>query len=760
MFDFVYKILRRRWLVPVLLAALSALLVVACGNKNSLEYSQSNRQGLPQSALHQSVKPTISPAINLAINLPINSQGHYFTDFNMTTSERTLLAINSTDADFPVTRDPLKWPFSADSIWNMPIGSNARYVDARLERAQQTSVDVDYFYVLDGNDPLQPVFAPGNWGPGRASGTDYRNIALPIPDDLLVPDATDDETPNNAAAFLLPDGRTLVQLNPLTRDRIGGPISGWRAATEDIYETGIRGGHGGSGLSSIGGTVRLGELTGDEPIRHALKVNLEARKYLSYANGPEGGAGFRWPATRADSYANEERYGGQVSELTMGALLALPSWTTPESLGLKTAAGFKLFYAFQDYGAYVADDTNWDTHAIAVEQGVSEEFEASYGYDFESTEGDFYDDYMALFSELHVVANNGPDNIGGGGTPRAPLAPDFVTAVAANAFSDDAFSDDAQINTANTNAFETNTRAGDIPFKQDLELTSTNQDTLIGGEGRDILEGDDEDNVLDGAGGNDYLDGEAGDDRLIGGEGNDYLFGKKEHDTLQGGGGKDYLDGGEGNDILDGGWGDDFLSGWNGNDRISGGFDYDTLVESGNEGFVLTNNSLEGRGSDTLDSIERVFLSDGEGDNTLDASGFDAGLVRLDGGDGDDILLGGLKNDTLISSAGRDRLTGNGDRDIFQLTGRTQLIFSDRYSPKGLSEYALITDFNPGEDRIELTGSAGRYLLGASPINGISGTAIYADTNSNSSLGGEDELVAIVQGPETLTLTGDYFNYF
>src|SRR5882762_3329558 len=29
-------------------------------------------------------------------------------------------------------RDPLKWPFASTSIWNMPIGSNARYEDANI----------------------------------------------------------------------------------------------------------------------------------------------------------------------------------------------------------------------------------------------------------------------------------------------------------------------------------------------------------------------------------------------------------------------------------------------------------------------------------------------------------------------------------------------------------------------------------------------------------------------------------------------------
>src|SRR5437899_1963215 len=29
-------------------------------------------------------------------------------------------------------RDPLKWPFASTSIWNMPIGSDAQYEDARI----------------------------------------------------------------------------------------------------------------------------------------------------------------------------------------------------------------------------------------------------------------------------------------------------------------------------------------------------------------------------------------------------------------------------------------------------------------------------------------------------------------------------------------------------------------------------------------------------------------------------------------------------
>jgi hypothetical protein len=60
---------------------------------------------------------------------------------------------------------------------------------------------------------------------------------------------------------------------------------------------------------------------------------------------------------------------------------------------------------------------------MAVEKGVIEQFRNSFGYDFQGTNGMFYDDYMKLFKALAIVDNNKPSSVGGGGNPRAPLAP-------------------------------------------------------------------------------------------------------------------------------------------------------------------------------------------------------------------------------------------------------------------------------------------------------------------------------------------------
>ncbi|WP_439566119.1 hypothetical protein [Gloeocapsopsis crepidinum] len=333
---------------------------------------------------------------------------------NSGTSDNTILATNK----LRPTRDKWLWPFASTSPWNMPIGSNARYVPANIQKAEWAVADVEYFYKIQANDPLRSVYVPGAWGSGRCTGTISQG-KLPVPDNLIVPDAGKYSTPNNPAAFLLPDGKTLVQLNPLTRCTAGGNVYGWRTEDVSIYGDGLRGGRGGSGLSSIGGSIRLGELTGTKPIRHALKINLWANKYLHYSSSNPG---YRWPADRADGYA-AEHYKGTNPKLVMGTLLAIPQNVTKASLGLQTAAGRKLFHALQNYGVYVVDDSAGDADYLSVENGVLEEFRATYSYDFGGTSGIFYNDLMKLFRALHIVENNGPNSVGGGGTPRVRMAP-------------------------------------------------------------------------------------------------------------------------------------------------------------------------------------------------------------------------------------------------------------------------------------------------------------------------------------------------
>ncbi len=320
-------------------------------------------------------------------------------------------------------RDKYRQPFSSDSIWNMPIGSAAVYVPAEIGTTDGITVDEEYWLVTDASMPLRPFYTNATFGPGRCETATYQ-FDIRIPDDFVVGDASAGHTPNAVAAILLPDGRTIEQMNPISRCDRGGPlVAGWRAATVDIYGPGTLGGHGGSHLSSIGGSLRLGELTGSAPIRHVLKVNLYGHRFLSQAE-----SGFRWPATAADALAlghpdDENSYAGDVPALRMGSLLALPQGLDITSLGLTTEAATKLAWTLQNYGAYVVDDTSWDVHAIDAEVGVAEEFQVAYGFAMQASSGSWYEDMMTLFGALAVVDNNAPGTVGGGGAPRQPLAP-------------------------------------------------------------------------------------------------------------------------------------------------------------------------------------------------------------------------------------------------------------------------------------------------------------------------------------------------
>ena len=332
--------------------------------------------------------------------------------------------------NFPVQRDKHQWPFSSDSIWNMPIGSEADYIPANLESAYSVAPEINYYIVATDQDPLVNWYSLQNWGVGRCELGGKLQGRIPVSHDLIVPDATTNSTPNNAAAFLQPDGRTLISINPLTRCQAGGPIFGYSGPKkENIYGQGITGGQGGSGLSSIGGTIRQGELLPTTaPIRHVLKLLIYAHKYL-YSQPP----GYRWPAIRSDAYAfdvdSKSRYGGNNPNLVMGSLLAIPPHIKEKSLSLKTIPGKKIFHALQDYGGYIVDDTAWDSYGIAMTEDAESEFQRTYNYSFGSNRknpSSLYKDINKIFKVLHIVNNNSLETIGGGGIARQPLAPPII----------------------------------------------------------------------------------------------------------------------------------------------------------------------------------------------------------------------------------------------------------------------------------------------------------------------------------------------
>ncbi len=348
----------------------------------------------------------------------------------VSSAEASSAATSSSAPKYPVyegTRDPWLWPFSRESIWNMPIGSNAVYEPTSFEASKNVAFDPEHFAVATSSDPLIEVRRYTSFK-DRWPGSTQVQGKIYWPESFVIPEKyKDGNFKNSCTAILQPDGY-VAHIAPACRPAGESYATGYlyKRNKYTLYDDGIGGSHGGSGLSVLGGSIRKGELTGSDPIRHAIKLNIYAHKYCYYGSDRKG---YVWPADTADGYANKKEdnrhYAGSDKNVVMGSLLALPPDVTVESLGIKTEVGKKLFYALQNYGAYVSDDSAWDSYCFCVEDGVSEEVEAKYGYDLKDNGGAYYSDCMKMFEAMCVITNNSPTSIGGGGTPRQPLAPDF-----------------------------------------------------------------------------------------------------------------------------------------------------------------------------------------------------------------------------------------------------------------------------------------------------------------------------------------------
>ena len=316
-------------------------------------------------------------------------------------------------------RNPLKQPFEQRSIWNMPIGSEAKYVPANIVLSENNHMTVDEdVIILTPDAPMTDVkYCSVGWNRNRnrciADGDTIYRVPIP-PDFVYSPDTWDGLTPNACAAVLMPDRRTLHQFQPFARCYPGQPATGkHKYDTVDLYGDGTYGAHGGSALSSIGGTIRLGELVPGGRITHVMKMNLHCWKNFYYAKDEtDQKPGYRWPARKADSSAPRS-YQGKNPVLQMGSLLALkPDFDVSV---LESEPGRILAQAFIHYGAYTVDSTGWDVYALCTEHSpdgkMVDEFKRVWGHNFSGTGTDsgWKRDYMKIIQNLHVVDSNGPD---------------------------------------------------------------------------------------------------------------------------------------------------------------------------------------------------------------------------------------------------------------------------------------------------------------------------------------------------------------
>lgn len=168
------------------------------------------------------------------------------------------------------------------------------------------------------------------------------------------------------------------------------------------------------------------------------------------------------------------------------------------------------------------------------------------------------------------------------------------------------------------------------------------------------------------------------------------------------------------------------------------------------------------------DSFESEFESEDDDASTKNEE------KKLVGKSEGENIIGGLENDSLVGGAGDDTLagvslsnleqagideidtlTGGLGSDLFAIADSNRVYYnSDKPTTLGLSDYALITDFNLTEDKIQLTKGL-NYKIGIAQIGLPTGAGIFLTD------GDRDELIAILQGvnPTDLNLSVPNFRY-
>ena len=200
---------------------------------------------------------------------------------------------------------------------------------------------------------------------------------------------------------------------------------------------------------------------------------------------------------------------------------------------------------------------------------------------------------------------------------------------------------------------------------------------------------------------------EAEKNAILGNKQNNLINGTDEADDIRGVGGNDTLYGRRGADCILGGVGDDKLGGNQGDDTLFGGAGQDTLL--------------------------------GHGDNDRLIGG--AGNDEVNGGSGDDHINGTIN---FVSGANEvDTLTGGLGDDLFML-GSTEQAY---YQVDGDGDFATITDFKVGNDKVQLHGSADDYSV---EVKGDDSYLYYGDNS---------ELIAVFEGITNLDLHGDCILY-
>ncbi len=301
------------------------------------------------------------------------------------------------------TRDPAYWPFDANSPWNMPIGSEAKFEP--MSSPEWTTAQ-KYGFIINSTEYTIPVYVATGSDPVRKVYRTDSVINFNAPFEQRVPDAAAPSPGSDAQLSLIDETHNYVTEMIWAKRRSDGGIEAPFPNKIDLRGPGVFKDYHGScayGGSCTAGLIRKGELKNG--IRHALRIAITPT--VVNKNAP-GGKPYVWPASSADD-GDGRSYTG-TGNMYMGSLLAIPpNVNIQEIAGPPGTPLYELAKALQDYGAYVADTGYLNLYA---EPTANDEVQTL-----------LYNTTVPKY--LQVVVNNGSDRVGGGGTPRRPLAPPF-----------------------------------------------------------------------------------------------------------------------------------------------------------------------------------------------------------------------------------------------------------------------------------------------------------------------------------------------
>ena len=379
-------------------------------------------------------------------NLTTSDNGDDSTVFEAGTDlSLTPLRVTSSIA----TRNWRYWPFSQTSPWNYPIGSGATYATVPGLSLLPTTFNTGgrwtaSIIIATTTDPLTTLYYTPGSGPsstfaflagggancGNSGGTEttimtWTSTGLPADGNYYSTLSTPDDTqwilptsyhksyedyvhqmkmPSSACPSPDSDGlMTVIQPDGWAVDTYativlsGNRVVATMGSYIDTRGSGIGwwNGRRASMFPSFAGIIRTGEIA-NGLIPHALIAQMPPSILTEQAI---------WPAYTFD------RTSGYTGTLPMGALLAIPSSTDINTLGL-TTQGKVVAKAAQDYGVY-AGDRGGSGIAILMEYGNPDIWPNSYL------------DLQKIRDVLRWVTNNDSTNRGGGGTPLASFPPPF-----------------------------------------------------------------------------------------------------------------------------------------------------------------------------------------------------------------------------------------------------------------------------------------------------------------------------------------------